>query len=132
MDRAATITFQPNGKHGEVTLGKTIMEAARTMGIEISSICGGNMACGKCKVEVRAVSGGISPLTAEERLLLTRKEIRKGIRLACAAEIWGDIKVVVPEESRRGKQRLQTEGIETPIELDPCIRKITLNLTKTL
>ncbi|MCW3978922.1 MAG: ASKHA domain-containing protein, partial [Candidatus Bathyarchaeota archaeon] len=106
--------------------GITIIEAVAMMGAEIASICGGNQACGKCKVIIKTEEGSTSPLTPRERQLLTEEEIQRGLRLACAARVLGDVTVVVPEESRRGRQRLQTEGIETPVEVDPFVKKITL------
>ncbi|MCI8633577.1 MAG: DUF4445 domain-containing protein [Lachnospiraceae bacterium] len=49
--------------------------------------CGGNGRCGKCKLRV---SGALSPLSPQERGLLTQEEIEAGYRLACMTEIEGD------------------------------------------
>lgn len=56
--------------------------------------CGGNHTCGKCRV--RAI-GQLSPLSEEEKRLLTPQELADGLRLACSAEITGDCTVFLPE-----------------------------------
>ncbi len=128
VDREALITFQPDGIRGKVARGKTVMEAALMMGVEIASICGGNQACGKCKVILKTVRGSTPPITVRERQHLSEDDIGMGLRLACAAKVLGDTTVIVPVGSRRGEQRLQTEGIETQVEVDPFVEKITLRL----
>ncbi len=129
-DGVALVTYQPDGKHGQVPKGTTVMEAAQGMGVEISTICGGKKACGKCRVLTNPSDGGMSPITEEERKILSQDELGRGVRLACAVRIMGDTTVIVPESSRRGRQRLQTDGIDTPVDLDPMIKKITLKLIK--
>ncbi|MCP8318648.1 MAG: hypothetical protein L6N95_02315, partial [Candidatus Methylarchaceae archaeon HK01B] len=49
--------------------------------------------------------------------------IEGGYRLACLAKIRAPLKVYVPEISRVGKQRLQTEGLEVPVTANPFVRK---------
>ena len=129
-DGVVLVTYQPDGKHGQVFKGTTVMEAAQGMGVEISTICGGKKACGKCRVLTNPSDGSISPITEEEKKILSQEELRKGVRLACAARILDDTTIIVPKSSRRGRQRLQTDGIDTPVDLDPMIKKITLKLTK--
>jgi uncharacterized 2Fe-2S/4Fe-4S cluster protein (DUF4445 family) len=46
------VIFQPNGRQGEIPTGTTLLEAARRLGVEIESICGGHQTCRKCKVLV--------------------------------------------------------------------------------
>lgn len=50
---------------------------------KIAFPCSGNGTCGKCKIKV---TGDVSPITAMEEKLLTPKEIKDGIRLACYTE----------------------------------------------
>ena len=44
--------FMPSGRREEVAQGTSLLDAARQMGVEIESICGGKLTCGKCKVRV--------------------------------------------------------------------------------
>lgn len=50
---------------------------------KIAFPCSGNGTCGKCKIKV---TGDTSPLTSMEEKLLTDKEIKEGVRLACYTE----------------------------------------------
>lgn len=54
--------------------------------------CGGHGRCGKCKVIAK---GKLSPLSAEEKSLLTPQEQRSGVRLACCALALGSCEIVV-------------------------------------
>jgi len=126
MADTVNVLFQPDGRRGKVKRGETILEAARKLGIDITSICGGKGFCGKCRVIV--TEGVVSPVTEAERKHLTREELESGYRLACMAEIKTDVVIVVPDESRRSKQRLQVEGVKTPVKLQPLVTKVTLTM----
>lgn len=78
----------------QVQTGQTILEVLQAHGIPLTSPCGGNHACGKCRVEA---SGGILPPDVWERRLLTDA----GGRLACFAEIYGDCAVQLPSRRRQ-------------------------------
>ena len=56
--------------------------------IFIDKPCGGNGKCGKCKVKAR---GHLSPLTDEEKIVLTVDEILSGVRLACKTYVKGTL-----------------------------------------
>jgi uncharacterized 2Fe-2S/4Fe-4S cluster protein (DUF4445 family) len=53
QNHQSTVIFLPLGRHGYVSGNKTIMEAARELGVAIESLCGGQGACGNCKVEIK-------------------------------------------------------------------------------
>ncbi|HDO41670.1 MAG TPA: DUF4445 domain-containing protein [Candidatus Bathyarchaeota archaeon] len=122
------VVFQPEGKHMKIPSGKTILEAAKIAGVDLISICGGLGKCGKCRVVIEKGSDKTNPLTSIERNFLSEAEIAAGYRLACQTIIRGPLVVWVPEESRTGKQRLQIEGIETPVKLEPYIKKYFIEL----
>jgi len=122
-----TVIFQPEGKRVEVEEEDSILSAALKSGVDLTSICSGKGNCGKCKViidDVKAVNG----MTDKEIELLTVEERKNGVRLACFTKIKDEVIVKVPEYSRTGKQRLQIEGIETPIKLNPVVRKYYMEL----
>ena len=52
MAKTVQIVFQPSGRRGEIEAGKSILEAARTLGVGIEATCGGARVCGKCRVIV--------------------------------------------------------------------------------
>ena len=115
----------PGGKRAEFKRGVSILEAAESIDLKIESACGGQQKCGMCKV---IPTGNLSKLTQDELRLLTEEEVEQGYRLACAATIQGDVTITVPVESRMMEQRLQIEGIEQPVSLDPAVRKYIVEL----
>jgi uncharacterized 2Fe-2S/4Fe-4S cluster protein (DUF4445 family) len=125
------IIFQPSGIRGEVLEGKTILEAAQELGVGIESVCGGERVCGKCKVKlekgfferfsIEANPEHLSPFTKEEEKFINEVERDEGYRLACAAQIRGDVSVFVPEESRVEGQVIRKTATERSIELRPAV-----------
>lgn len=122
-----TIIFQPEGKRIKILKEQTILEAALNAGIDLTSICGGKGTCGKCKVIIDQ-KDAVNDLTEKEKNLLTPEEITKGVRLACFLKATQNLIIRIPEYSRTGKQRLQIEGIDTPIALNPSVKKYYLEL----
>jgi uncharacterized 2Fe-2S/4Fe-4S cluster protein (DUF4445 family) len=129
--RTFQVIFQPSGRRGAVVEGKTLLEASRELGVEIESVCGGMKVCGKCKVKLEegyfereGITSRLDHLSAwtdEEADFINDEEKASGYRLACAAEIHGDVLVFVPEESRAQKQVVRKAATERPIALKPAI-----------
>lgn len=124
------IIFQPHGRRAVFQRGITILEAARRSGVDISSLCGGKGTCGKCKVKVEKGKKGTNPLTEKEMKHLSRDEKKAGFRLSCQARLSIPSTIYIPERSRVGKQRLQTEGLDVPVALNPLVKKIHLKLSR--
>jgi uncharacterized 2Fe-2S/4Fe-4S cluster protein (DUF4445 family) len=134
------VIFQPSGRRGHVDAGKNLLEVSRELGVDIESICGGKKTCGKCKVRVQqgfferhgieSRFEHLSPLTDEERELLSADEIEKGYRHACAAHVFGDLLLHVPEESRGGEQIVRKEVTLRKISLNPAVKTYSLKLQK--
>ncbi|MFX0089856.1 MAG: ASKHA domain-containing protein [Candidatus Hodarchaeota archaeon] len=129
MTLTKEVVFQPEGKHAEVEIGSNILESAKLAGVDLTSVCGGKGKCGKCKIIIKD-SERVSPITDVEKEILTSEELSTDYRLACRALIRDSLTVRIPEESRTGKQRLQVEGIKTPVELGPLIGKYYVRLPK--
>ncbi|MBS7288189.1 MAG: 2Fe-2S iron-sulfur cluster binding domain-containing protein, partial [Candidatus Freyarchaeota archaeon] len=130
MGKKVGVVFQPEGKRVAVEPGENLLEVAKLTGVDLTSVCGGRRSCGKCKVIIEESGGNVSPLTEKERKILSSTEVAGGYRLACCTLINGPITVKIPEESRTGRQRLQVEGVETPVALNPLVRKIFVKLPK--
>lgn len=123
----------PSGRRGQVTPGQSLLDAARQMGVEIESICGGRLTCGKCKVHIEdgafhkhgIISNPqhLSPPGAEEQELLARIK-SSDCRLSCSTYVYGDVLISVPEESRAQKQIIRKSATERVIEIAPAIRKV--------
>ena len=48
----ALVVFTPSGKRGRFPLGTPLLQAARTLGVDVDSVCGGRALCGRCQVLV--------------------------------------------------------------------------------
>lgn len=120
------VVFQPSGRRAQVEPGKNVLDAAREIGEPIESICGGNQTCGKCKVKV---SGPVSPFSPQEAKFITGKEKKDGYRLACATKLFGNIKIYLPEESRRISPIIQKGLREIPFHLNPAVKRYPIALT---
>ncbi len=131
------VIFQPSGRRGEVEEGKTLLEAAQSLGVDIEGLCGSKKVCGKCKVRIEEgyfekdnIESGmshLSPITEAEKKHI-KPEDGPGMRLACTAEIYGDLKVFVPERSRAGKQVIRKAAKELSIAIDPAVKKYNIDL----
>lgn len=121
------IIFQPEGKRVDIEEGNTILAAALKSGVDLTSICSGKGICGKCKIIINDITA-VNQITTKEMEYLTPAELEDNIRLACLTKVTGNLVVKVPESSRTGKQRLQIEGIDTSIEINPSVIKYYIEL----
>src|SRR6185312_5934683 len=48
----ALVVFTPSGKRGRFPLGTPLLQAARSLGVDVDSVCGGRAICGRCEVLV--------------------------------------------------------------------------------
>lgn len=138
MANTVQIVFQPSGRRGEIEAGKSVLEAARTLGVGIEAACGGARVCGKCRVIVEtgrfeklnlvSAADHVSPVGDVEKKFLTAEELSRGYRLACNAFLYDDLVVTVPEESRSAKQVILEKGRERIVEVRPAVKNITVTL----
>ncbi|MCZ7573018.1 MAG: ASKHA domain-containing protein [Ardenticatenaceae bacterium] len=130
------VVFQPSGRQAQIAEGTALLDAARQLGVDIDSICGGRQTCGKCKVLIEAGSfpkhgiesatDHVTPAGANERdYFAHRNGPQPGtVRLSCAACVTGDVLVTVPPESQARKQIIRKTATERAIELDPILRQV--------
>ncbi|KAA3647697.1 MAG: DUF4445 domain-containing protein [Chloroflexi bacterium] len=121
----------PSGRRGDIEEGTTILEAARHLSVEIESICGGRQTCNKCLVKIEegqfdkhainSSSSHVTTVTEKEQKVLIENQ-RPDLRMSCAAEVFGDILVTIPEESRAQKQIIRKSARELSIDIAPAIR----------
>lgn len=136
------VIFQPSGRQGRVAEGTTLLDAARQLGVDIDSICGGRQTCGKCKVIVEdgqfpkyGVTSSLDHVTpmGEDEARYFAKHPSTNLpspisslarRLSCAACITGDVLVTVPPESARRRQVVRKDARDRPITIDPILRQM--------
>ena len=86
------VTFEDQGKAAEFPAGRTLLSCALELGIAISHVCGGDGACGTCRIEVPgSVWSMLTPPTPDE----TYKELEAPYRLSRQAKLIGDVIVRV-------------------------------------
>ncbi len=127
------VIFQPSGRRGNIEEGVSLLEAARELGVEIESICGGKQTCGKCKIQIQegffekyGIKSEMSSLTQiieSEEKKLKAQEIASNHRLACSAHVNGPVVIFVPEESRAGQQIVRKGAREIRVKIAPPISK---------
>jgi uncharacterized 2Fe-2S/4Fe-4S cluster protein (DUF4445 family) len=127
------IALMPSGRRGSVPRGANLLKAAQGLGVELESICGGRQTCGKCQVIVEQGNfpkhgiisnpDHLSPPTQLE-LEYAREHSLDGRRLACAAEVLGDVLITVPEESQARKQTIAKAASDRVIEVNPAVRQV--------
>jgi uncharacterized 2Fe-2S/4Fe-4S cluster protein (DUF4445 family) len=126
------IVFTPSGKRGRFPVGTPVLQAARALGVDIDSVCGGRAICGRCQITVgegefakHGISSAASHVTAFSRVEERYERLRglaAGRRLSCQTQILGDLVVDVPPESQVHKQVVRKEADTRVIELDPCTK----------
>lgn len=129
----ARIVVFPNGVQINATVKDNLLNALIKAGIQIQSFCGGNGACGKCKIIIINGKNALSTITSSEKRILSPKELKNKYRLACCSIIKkdDDIEIEIPPESLIGYQKLSVTGLEPHVKLNPSIKKKYLKLSKT-
>ncbi len=132
MPEDALIVFVPSGKRGRFPVGTPVLDAARRLGVDIDSVCGGRGLCGRCQIEVSAGSfakhgitstpENLSDVNDVERTYAHRRSLAPERRLSCQALIAGDLVVDVPPESQVHKQVVRKRAEARDIVVDPAIR----------
>jgi uncharacterized 2Fe-2S/4Fe-4S cluster protein (DUF4445 family) len=124
------IVFTPSGKRGRFAAGTPVLTAARALGVDIDSVCGGRAICGRCQVTVGEgdfAKHGITSsathagaVTQVEQRYDRLRGLATGRRLSCQTKIEGDLVIDVPPESQVHKQVVRKEADTRVIELDPA------------
>ncbi len=127
------VALMPSGRQGQVPVGTNLLDAARALGVELESICGGRQTCGKCKIIVEegrfpklgiaSAADHLSPVAASEAAYADAHALN-GFRMACAARVLDDVLISVPEESQARKQIIAKAATERVIEVKPAVRQV--------
>ena len=124
-----SVVFTPSGLRGIVKSGVSVLDAARQLGVDLDSVCGGRGICTKCKVNPSFGNFSKFNITAEENNLSNFTEIEKKSkeknrisfkeRLGCQAKIIGDVIIDIPEESQVHKQVIRKRIELKDIDIHP-------------
>src|SRR4051812_31467732 len=127
----ALVVFTPSGKRGRFPVGTPLLQAARTLGVDVDSVCGGRGLCGRCQVlvmegdfpkhGVTSRASNVNAFTAAEQQFARRKPLASGMRLSCHTRIEGDLVVDVPASSQVHRQVVRKAAESRVITLDPVV-----------
>jgi uncharacterized 2Fe-2S/4Fe-4S cluster protein (DUF4445 family) len=126
------VVFTPSGKRGRFAVGTPLLSAARTLGVDIDSVCGGRAICGRCQVlvaegefakhGVTSSNASLSPVSGTEQRYRTKHVLAEGRRLSCQARVESDVVVDVPSSSQVHRQVVRKAAEARDIELYPFVR----------
>ncbi len=121
------VSFMPSGRRGQVPAGSTVLDAARSLGVDLDSICGGRGICGRCQVElgerpgVDAGTDRLSPPGPTETDYRGRRSVGPGRRLGCAARVLRDAVLRVPPDSQVHRQVVRKTVGRPTVPVDPVL-----------
>jgi uncharacterized 2Fe-2S/4Fe-4S cluster protein (DUF4445 family) len=133
----ARVLFTPSGRQGEVAIGSTVLDAARTLGVDLDSICGGRGICGRCQVQLGSSKNvpldpnRVSPPNRVEKGYDGARPLRSGNRLGCQTRVLGDVVIDVPAESQIHRQIVRKRPEVPDIEIDPVVRLFYVEVADT-
>ncbi|MCX8954316.1 ASKHA domain-containing protein [Ruegeria sp. NA] len=132
MTNDPLVVFTPSGKRGHFPVGTPILTAARQLGVDLDSVCGGRGICSKCQITpsygefpkhgVTVSQDALSEWNAVEQRYDDKRGLKPGRRLGCQASVQGDIVIDVPPESQVHRQVVRKAATARAITMDPATR----------
>ena len=132
MTKDPLIVFTPSGKRARFPVGTPVLTAARQLGVDLDSVCGGRGICSKCQITpsygefskhgVTVEADALSEWNAVEQRYQDKRGLKPGRRLGCQATVQGDIVIDVPPESQVHKQVVRKAASARVIEMDPATK----------
>jgi uncharacterized 2Fe-2S/4Fe-4S cluster protein (DUF4445 family) len=134
------VIFTPSGRRGRFPVETTVLDAARALGVDIDSVCGGRGICGRCQVEqsvgsfakhgIESRPENLSPFDAVETEYRERRGLAAERRLSCTAHLRGDAVIDVPPESQVYRQVVR-KGLDVrDFHIDPVVRLHYVEVTR--
>ena len=132
-DSMVKVVFTPSGRRGSFPVNTPLLDAARSLGVDIDSVCGGRGLCGRCQVtcaegafpkhQIQSSKDHLSPLSETEKSYNQRKKpLAQDRRLSCHTLLLDDCVIDVPPESQVHRQVVRKAAEYRDIELDSATR----------
>lgn len=132
MTKDPLVVFTPSGKRGHFPVGTPVLTAARQLGVDLDSVCGGRGICSKCQITpsygefskhgVHVEDDALSEWNAVEQRYQDKRGLKSGRRLGCQATVQGDVVIDVPPESQVHKQVVRKAASARAIMMDPATK----------
>ncbi len=137
----AKVVFMPSGRRGEFALGTSVLAAARSLGVDIDSVCGGRAVCGRCQINlgegafaklgIESRGSHLTPFGETEAKYRRIKGLAEDRRLSCQALLQGDVVIDVPAESQMHRQMVRKGADQIrDLQIDPVVHLYYLELPK--
>ena len=131
MPDEALVVFTPSGRRGRFPAGTTILQAARALGVDLDSVCGGRGICGRCQIVqsigtfakhgIESAPAHLSRVSEVEDRYASENPLADGRRLGCSTAVLGDVVVDVPPESQVHRQVVRKRVEVHDIEMNPMV-----------
>ena len=125
------VVFTPSGKRGSIETGKSVLEAAQQLGVDLDTVCGGRGICDRCQIDhsvgefakfkIHSNAEHLSPPSASEREFFPEGTPATR-RLGCQAKLLGDVVIDVPPESQAHRQVVRKRLDVHNIRVNPAVR----------
>lgn len=131
----------PSGRRGEFAVGTPVLTAARSLGVDIDSVCGGRAVCGRCqvtlsvgefaKLNISSLERNLTPFGENEKRYQRIKGLQEGRRLSCQACLTGNAVIDVPADSQMHRQMVRKEAEALrDLAIDPVVKLHYVELTR--
>ena len=134
------IVFTPSGKRGSFDGGTKVLDAARQLGVDIDSVCGGRAICGRCQINVlvgdfakhniHSDFDSVTDITEAEKKYAQRRGLDEDRRLSCQSILKSDAVIDVPASSQVHQQVVRKENESHDIDINPIIKPYYVNVAK--
>ena len=132
------VIFTPSGKRGRFPVGTPVLGAARALGVDLDSVCGGRGICTRCQVTpatgdfakhgIRSEACALGAVNAVEARAHDRRGLGSGRRLGCQATVQGDVVIDVPPESQVHRQVVRKAATDRVMAMDPATRVVVVEV----
>jgi uncharacterized 2Fe-2S/4Fe-4S cluster protein (DUF4445 family) len=136
--KLAKVVFQPSGRRGTFEVGTPLLDAARSLGVYVESVCGGRGICGRCQISVSegtfakenltSAADHLEGATEAETRYATLRNLPEDRRLSCQAKILGDLVVDIPTDAQTNRQVVRKRAEAKTIEPDSAITLVTVSI----
>ena len=134
------IVFTPSGKRGSFEIGTKVLDAARQLGVDIDSVCGGRAICGRCQINVlvgdfakhniHSDFTSVTEISEAEKKYAERRGLNEDRRLSCQSLLKSDAVIDVPASSQVHQQVVRKENESHDIDINPIIKPYYVNVAK--
>ena len=134
------VVFTPSGRRGRFAKNTTVLEAARELGVDLDSVCGGRGICGRCQIELSEGSFAkhgiesrhdhLSSLSRIEADYAREQSLPDNRRLGCSSRLLGDVVIDVPPDSQVHRQVVRKRAEVHDMDINPLVRLCFIEVTE--